>query len=304
MARIFDCFTFSTELDLLEFRLDLLAPVVDGFVIVEAPRTFSGVTKPLLFHENRRRFERHLSSIVHVVVNDLPPPIPDRWVPERFQRDAILRGLDGVEPDALVIVTDVDEIPDPCVLDMLRGRRFDAVALEMRMCYYRANWEHVDGWSKARVARRSAVGRPDQLRDAQDLPLVREAGAHFSYLMSPADVAQKYQWFAHDELDTDRDRSAPYLESMQALAVLALTGDSLAINGPADLTGVQLALLKRSPSRFQFGDPPEVLRRIAKQWRRTRTRASIPSGAVSLGDAMLAMAARRSMGLRLIGSGS
>ena len=98
--RIFDCFTFSNELDLLEFRLDLLSPVVDQFVIVEAPRTHSGLEKPLVFQENQRRFERHLDKITHVVVDDLPSPIPDRWVPEQFQRQAIVRGLGDADPDA------------------------------------------------------------------------------------------------------------------------------------------------------------------------------------------------------------
>ena len=40
--RIFDCFLFNAELDLLEFRLDLLDGVVDHHVVVEAPRTYSG----------------------------------------------------------------------------------------------------------------------------------------------------------------------------------------------------------------------------------------------------------------------
>jgi beta-1,4-mannosyl-glycoprotein beta-1,4-N-acetylglucosaminyltransferase len=42
MPRIFDCFTFFNELDLLEIRLHELAPVVDRFVIAESPVTFTG----------------------------------------------------------------------------------------------------------------------------------------------------------------------------------------------------------------------------------------------------------------------
>jgi len=299
--RIFDCFTFSTELDLLEFRLDLLAPVVDRFVIVEAPRTFSGIDKPLLFAENRDRYERHLGAITHVVVDDLPPPFPDRWVSDRFQRNAIRRGLQGIEPDDLVVVTDVDEIPDPAVLASLRAQPLEAVALEMRPCYYRANWELRRVWSHPRVVRASALGLPDQLRWAEHLPSVPAAGTHFSYLMGAGDVAQKYRWFAHDELDTDRDRSATYLETMQALAVLALTGDSLDINGIHDLNSVQSALLKRSPKFFCFDEPPRVLRRVAKQWRRARSRTSIPLSFISAGDAALAAMTRRARGGRTLG---
>src|SRR5215831_3102956 len=105
VARVFDCFTFATELDLLEFRLDLLDPVVDRFVIVEAPRSHAGDPKPLTFDENRARFARHLPKIEHIVVDDLPPPVPDRWVPENFQRDAISRGLHDAHADDLVTIT-------------------------------------------------------------------------------------------------------------------------------------------------------------------------------------------------------
>ena len=113
MSRLFDCFTFSDELDLLSFRLELLSDVVDGFVLVEAPRSFSGQPKPLVFQDNRDRFERYLSKVRHIVVSDLPDPIPTRWIPEAFQRNAVERGLTDARDDDLILVSDVDEIFDP-----------------------------------------------------------------------------------------------------------------------------------------------------------------------------------------------
>ena len=56
--RLFDCFTFYDELDLLELRLEVTAPYVDEFVVVEAEKTFSGVVKPLHFELNKARFAR------------------------------------------------------------------------------------------------------------------------------------------------------------------------------------------------------------------------------------------------------
>jgi len=38
---IYDCFPFFDELDVLEIRLNELDPVVDKFVLVEAPVTHS-----------------------------------------------------------------------------------------------------------------------------------------------------------------------------------------------------------------------------------------------------------------------
>ena len=42
MPKIYDCFTFFNEMDLLEIRLNELDPVVDRFVLVEATVTQRG----------------------------------------------------------------------------------------------------------------------------------------------------------------------------------------------------------------------------------------------------------------------
>lgn len=68
--RIYDCFTFFNELDLLELRLNELASVVDYFVIAEATHTFTGKPKPLHFKENAARFEAFLPRIIHIIVED------------------------------------------------------------------------------------------------------------------------------------------------------------------------------------------------------------------------------------------
>ncbi len=286
--RLFDCFTFSTELDLLAFRLDLLAPVVDRFVIVEAPRTHSGIDKPLVFHENRDRFAAHLDRITHVVVDDLPAPVPDRWVPETFQRDAILRGLVDADPDDIALVTDADEIPDPEILRRLRGESFQTARLEMQACFYFANWQQTQPWSLARAARVGALGRPSELRTTTPVLSVPDAGSHFSYLMSPADIERKYSWFGHSELDQPLHRASSYLESMVALGIIAHTGDILAVQGPSELGPVQRRLLARDPGAFEFDAPPSVLRTVGAVWRRLRKRRGVPAPVVRRGDDALA----------------
>ena len=80
MPRVFDCFTFFNELDVLEIRLAELDPLVDHFVIVEATRTFTAKPKPLYFADNRKRYDRYAHKIIHVVVDDLPLDAPTHWV--------------------------------------------------------------------------------------------------------------------------------------------------------------------------------------------------------------------------------
>jgi hypothetical protein len=72
MSRLFDCFTFFNELDLLEIRLETLDSVVDFFVIAEAPITYRADPKPLYFELNKQRFAKFLPKIRHIIVDDLP----------------------------------------------------------------------------------------------------------------------------------------------------------------------------------------------------------------------------------------
>jgi beta-1,4-mannosyl-glycoprotein beta-1,4-N-acetylglucosaminyltransferase len=116
--RVFDGFTFFNELDVLEIRLRETSHLVDAFILVEAPRTFTDKPKPLHYHENRPRFAAWADKIVHVVVDDLPATPATAWDREHFQRRAIRCGFDlaGATPDDFVMISDVDEIPKPDLL--------------------------------------------------------------------------------------------------------------------------------------------------------------------------------------------
>jgi len=92
MPRIFDCFTFLNEFDLLEIRLHELAQVVDRFVIAESPVTFTGRPKPLHFLDNRARFAAFADKIIHIVVDD-QPVTDSAWEREWHQRNALERGI-------------------------------------------------------------------------------------------------------------------------------------------------------------------------------------------------------------------
>ncbi|MBX9778509.1 MAG: hypothetical protein K2Y71_29395 [Xanthobacteraceae bacterium] len=121
MPRVFDCFQFYNEFDVLEIRLAELDPLVDRFVIVEATHTHTGKPKPLFFAENRARYERYLHKIIHVVVDDLPLDDPSHFARDVHQREAIMRGLGDAQPDDRIIFSDCDEIPKPELLRQALG---------------------------------------------------------------------------------------------------------------------------------------------------------------------------------------
>jgi beta-1,4-mannosyl-glycoprotein beta-1,4-N-acetylglucosaminyltransferase len=118
--KVYDCFTFFNELDLLEIRLNELDNVVDFFVLVESSYTHQGKPKALLFEENKARFNQFLHKIIHVVVKDMPlsniTGTVGNWTLENFQRNCITRGLLNVDKTDKIIISDLDEIPNAKVL--------------------------------------------------------------------------------------------------------------------------------------------------------------------------------------------
>lgn len=116
--KIYDGFTFYNEFELLEWRLKMLYDIVDCFVIVESDRTFQNKPKPLYFAENKERFAKYLDKIRYIPVTD-EIKCEDNWSIEIFQRNCIARGLDDCSPQDIVMMGDIDEFPDPRVLEAL-----------------------------------------------------------------------------------------------------------------------------------------------------------------------------------------
>lgn len=65
--KIVDAFSFYNEIDILYYRLSVLYPVVDAFVLVEATRTFRGIDKPMFYLENQERFRKFQDKIIHAL---------------------------------------------------------------------------------------------------------------------------------------------------------------------------------------------------------------------------------------------
>ena len=119
--KIYDCFTFYNELDLLEARLNILDSRVDYFVLVESTRTHSGEEKELVFEKNKERFARFSKKIIHIVVDDMPEVRGNnRMASDNFQREAIMRGLSTCNAEDMILISDLDEIPNLEDIDGIR----------------------------------------------------------------------------------------------------------------------------------------------------------------------------------------
>jgi beta-1,4-mannosyl-glycoprotein beta-1,4-N-acetylglucosaminyltransferase len=62
---IMDAVLMSSELDLLEIRMNELDSVVDRFFIIESNATFTGLPKQTYFASNRQRFAKFDHKIVY-----------------------------------------------------------------------------------------------------------------------------------------------------------------------------------------------------------------------------------------------
>lgn len=217
--KVFDCFTFFNEFDLLELRLRYLWDVVDFFVLVEADRTHSGEFKLFYFEENLDRFSWALSKIIHVKseldISGLDfrkasryNPGDSFWFLENSQRNDILRGLEGALPEDIILVSDVDEIP--CrgrLVDYLRGDLFEPRVFSQLNHYYFFNCRAVGDelyWRGSVILPFSLLSSPQEVRDLRFVySLIEGGGWHFSFFGGVDKIVEKVKSFAHSEYNSE-----------------------------------------------------------------------------------------------------
>ena len=234
--RVYDLFLLSTELDWLEVRLNTLYQYVDYFVIVESDRTFTGLPKPLWLREHWPKFETFHRKIIYVIVEDKVNSTRT-WDHEDAFRNALLYEtlpqIAGTEQeprygDAL-IVSDIDEVPRPETIKLLRYCDFpDRLTLRSRFYYYSFQWLHRgEQWAhpQATVYRGlSSTISPKDLRNGEDddrlgnglfRPLQRawqkaeifDAAWHCSSCFRTVKEMQtKMQSFSHTPWNTEENR--------------------------------------------------------------------------------------------------
>lgn len=143
---VYDCIPFFNELDILKLRIHILDPIVDRFIIEEATVTFSGEPKELCFEKNREMFREFLPKITYLVVDDSPVQASTHER-DKFQKNALIKGLTEATDEDVIILSDVDEIPNPKALGEIIAE-FDPdkiYHLAQRMFYCFINMEEISG---------------------------------------------------------------------------------------------------------------------------------------------------------------
>lgn len=230
--KIVDSFIFYNELDLLKYRLAILDPYVDYFVLVEATHTHSGARKPLFYKDNQEMFAQFASKIVHIVVEDFPIQFEVRddrsWRNENFHRNAIARGIDRLRlnPEDCIFTSDLDEICDPEIMKKLRLGTLEYDTrnlnrLELDMYYYNLNCRVQGGWHGLKLityGTYKALGLTFQdMRTwewSHPVPIIPKGGWHLSYFGNAKHIANKLRYFAHQEFNYDRFTNEEIIEKV------------------------------------------------------------------------------------------
>jgi len=216
--KIYDCFTFYNELDLLELRLTELYNYVDHFVIVEANTTFTNKPKNYMYEKAKARFARFSDKIIHVKVEKMPMN-SDAWVNDRFQRDQIFRGIESANPNDLIIVSDLDEIIRPEAVEYMKNSTNTMFPIRMPLFNFKFNYmrtkvESYVVWGMAGRRHLFDHIKPDAFRairfqyfdapykDVQgDVEMIEHGGWHFGYMGDNDWLKDKAQSFAHQEIN-------------------------------------------------------------------------------------------------------
>jgi beta-1,4-mannosyl-glycoprotein beta-1,4-N-acetylglucosaminyltransferase len=219
---IYDAFCFFNELDLLEFRLKLLYDHIDKFVICESNLTFSGHNKSYNYYDNISRFEKWNDKIIYLPIEqdksnfffrDVDTYTPDNgpFKVEYEQRNALFYIREHLKDDDMILMGDLDEIPDPKIIDQLNStsdyKKTGAISLSMLFHYYYTNCQvigHDRYWNGTVVCngRYFKDHAPQYVRDKRNMyPRVPNGGWHFSYLGGIEKIKTKIRSFAHTEFN-------------------------------------------------------------------------------------------------------
>jgi len=202
--KIYDCFSYWDEDLLLDLRLNILNDYVDYFVIVEGNKTWQNNSKKLRF--DIQKFSKFKNKIIYIPAEDMPDG-NNPYLRENFQRNCITRGLKKSSPDDLILISDLDEIPNPKVLDKFKLNMKFAVFKQMHF-YYKFNMHSTVNpfWYGSRICVKKYLKSPQWLRDLKFKKrpfwridkfrlnnIIENGGWHFCNLKSPDELLYKYQ---------------------------------------------------------------------------------------------------------------
>ncbi|MFL2889587.1 MAG: hypothetical protein ACJZ4O_01920 [Pelagibacteraceae bacterium] len=229
--KIFDCFMFYDENMILDLRLNHLNSFVDKFVIIESTFTHSGEKRKLLFDINK--YSQFKNKINYIILDKKPDDlfaiddnenvnkknskyILNALKRENLQRNTISKGLEEASDEDLVIVSDVDEIPnlENINLEKIKNK---IILFKQKFYYYKFNLKlDLFEWYGSKACKKKNLISPQWLRNIKDkkyplwrfdtlfsdkkysnIDFIENGGWHFSNMKSAEDIEKKMRTYLH-----------------------------------------------------------------------------------------------------------
>ena len=216
---------------IIDLRFNILNKYITEFIIVESKFTHSGEKRELLFDINKySMFKKKINYIVlenepenleTIYDKDTPDKKNSKYIMnalkrENFQRNAITKGLKEINPDDLILISDVDEIPDLSNLN-LNNINDEIILFKQNFYYYKFNLKLENSpWLGTKACKYKILKSPQWLRNIKDkkypfwrldvlfsdkkysnIKFIENGGWHFSNMKSPADIEKKMKTYLH-----------------------------------------------------------------------------------------------------------
>ncbi len=229
--KIFDTFMYFNEDLILDIRLNELDNFVDKFVIVESIYTHSGEKKGLNFDISK--FSKFSKKIIYITSKDLPANYQKINSDEseenntakrllngihmdNHQRNKITEGLVSANDDDLILLSDIDEIPNLSSIDLSKTSSkilvFNQFFFHYKLNLYLKglNFYGTKGclkryfkspqWLRNIKNKNYNILRLDTLfsnKKYSNLKFVQNGGWHFSNIMDADQIVYKLKSYAH-----------------------------------------------------------------------------------------------------------
>ncbi len=241
--RIFDCFMYFDEEIVLDTRLNYLDPYVDYFVIVESCFTHRGDRRKLKF--DIKKFEKFKDKLIYKVYEEIPDKIETvlesddestksgKYIMnalhrENGQRNFIKEGIKQAYEEDLILISDVDEIPNLSKINFENINQ-KIILFKQEMFYYKFNLK-LPGieWTGTKGCKKKHLINPQWLRNIKDrrypfyrldvlfsekkfinVKIINNGGWHFSNIKSAEEIEHKLKSYLHhrefdlEPLDTE-----------------------------------------------------------------------------------------------------
>jgi beta-1,4-mannosyl-glycoprotein beta-1,4-N-acetylglucosaminyltransferase len=196
-SKFYDTFLYSGESDLFNLRYKYLRNQIDYFVVIEGEVDFQNHYKGFNFFNEIDKYVDKSKIIYHQIKEEelLTYNTPSKK--EFFSRNSIKSVLkkNGVEDDDIIIISDIDEIPNFEIIEDFDENRI--YYLEQLFLYFYINYVNVTSpfWSSAFISKYSNIKDLDlneiRFSNLKNSCIIKNAGWHFSYLGGVNTVFEK-----------------------------------------------------------------------------------------------------------------